>query len=77
MRYVLSPLQIHRTAEPFPQSTAWLAQTPAWKTSASKGKRGESLSLINGTERLRSLNVTINPINVINPWEREGEGTKW
>lgn len=29
---------------------------------------------ING---LCSLNVTINPINVINPWEREGEDINW
>ena len=75
MGYVLSLLQFLKTAEQFPQSTAWLAQTPVWKTSAWKGKRGESLSLMNGTKHLCSLNVTINPINAINPWEREGEST--
>lgn len=48
----------------------------AWKTSASKGKRGESSNLIHGTEYLCSLNVTINSINVINPRESEGEGTE-
>lgn len=69
---------------PIPQNSwavspkhCWLAQTLAWKTSASKGKRGESSNLIHGTEHLCSLNVTINSINVINPQESEEEGSKF